>query len=119
MTSEQALVSGKVLHDNSAEAKKSARCGRPSQRLTDAQLHQAVAILTFDLYKQGRIRKWQCPQHGRVALTYRYQKSDGVHVWCEVPGCKRTTHFDEVNFQSGKSNCRGKLEETEEYEIDE
>jgi hypothetical protein len=39
MASEQnCLVSEKGLQDNSADAKKPTRCGRPSQRLTDAQL---------------------------------------------------------------------------------
>jgi hypothetical protein len=80
-------------------------CGRPSDRLSSHQLKQAMAIVCFDMKKQGRILLWGCPEHGDQALSYRYQKGDGVHAWCEVPGCKAnhgkpaTNHWDEFHFQ--------------------
>jgi hypothetical protein len=73
-------------------------CGRPSDRLTEHQLKQAMAIVSFDMKKQGKISKCKCPQHGKTALSYRYQKSDGIHLWCEIPGCRYTNHFDEIHF---------------------
>jgi hypothetical protein len=118
-TKQTCLISGTLLETAAATKTpkrfKLNRLGRPNHRLNDAQLKQAAAIITFDLYKQGRIRRWQCPRHGRVALSYRYQKSDGVHAWCEVPGCKKTTHFDEVHFQGSHRGHSGELE-TQEYE---
>ena len=76
------------------------KCGRPAERLTEAQLHQAMRICMFDVGKQARISKAQCPRHGRQALTYHYQTSDGVHVFCEI--CNWTTHFDEIHFHAEK-----------------
>ncbi len=73
-------------------------CGRPSDILSRHQLKQASAILTFDIYKQGRINRVRCPVHGDLLLAYRYQKSDGIHVRCDAPGCCFKTHFDEVHF---------------------
>lgn len=75
------------------------KIGRPSERLSRDQLNQAMRICEFDVMKQGRIYRWRCPFHGDKALSYRYQKSDGVHAWCEVPGCNRTTHWDEYHYR--------------------
>lgn len=73
------------------------RSGRPDQEWTDQQLHQAVALLNFDQFKQSQISRWQCPTHGRKYVAMRYQKSDGVHIRCKA--CVENTHFDEYHFQ--------------------
>jgi hypothetical protein len=79
-------------------------CGRPSDRLSSHQLKQAMAIVELDIKKQGRISQWGCPVHGKQALSFRHQQGDGVHAWCEVPGCKAnhgkpaTNHWDETHF---------------------
>jgi hypothetical protein len=104
------LVSDKQPEPVAAYKKKHAdilikRCGRPSERLTEAQLAQATRILMFDVAKQGRIRRAQCPTHARKALTYHYQVSDGVHVFCEA--CGWTTHFDEYHYHAEKPKAMG------------
>ncbi len=72
-------------------------CGRPSDRLSRHQLKQAMTIVQFDMMKQGRIFRWTCPRgHSSDYLTYRYQKSDGVHAFCEI--CGATNHWDEIHF---------------------
>lgn len=75
--------------------KRSQIFGRPSDRLTDAQLRQAVKILTHDMARQGKIKLSACPRHGQKYLTYRYQVGDGVRVFCS---CGWTTHFNEYNY---------------------
>ena len=75
------------------------KIGRPSERLSRDQLKQAMRICEFDVMKQGRIYRWRCPFHGDQSLSYRYQRGDGVHAWCEVPGCMITTHWDEYHYR--------------------
>jgi hypothetical protein len=72
------------------------RCGRPSERLTEAQINHALRIATFNVNKQNAIGAASCPIHGKQSLTFKYQQSDGVHVFCEV--CNWTTHFDEYHY---------------------
>ena len=76
--------------------KPSLNCGRPSDRLSEHQLKQAIAIVSWDMMKMGKIRKWECRQHGRTAITYRFQVGDGIHVWCEI--CGQTSHFQDYHF---------------------
>ncbi len=70
--------------------------GRPYDRLTAHSLLMAMRICELDIQKKGKIWLSVCPEHQRRALTYRYQRGDGVHVWCEY--CGWTTHFDEYNY---------------------
>jgi ribosomal protein S27E len=109
MTQQQCFLTSKnpvlITKENSKSfGVKIERCGRPSDRLTNHQIKQAIRIVQFDMEKQGRIMRAKCPQHGTENLTYRYQTSDGVHVWCEI--CGWTTHFDEIHYQ-GSDNKAG------------
>ena len=80
--------------------RKVTRCGRPSDRLTHHQIIQAVRVAEFDVAKQGRILRWRCRQNHdpEIYYTYRYQRSDGVHVWCEA--CGATSHWDEIHYHA-------------------
>lgn len=77
------------------------RCGRPNQRLTEPMIRHALRIVTFDVARRGKLRRWRCPNgHSKEYVEYKYQRSDGVHVFCAV--CGATSHFDEYNFHSSK-----------------
>jgi hypothetical protein len=77
------------------------RCGRPNQRLTEPMIRHALRIVTFDVARRGKLRRWRCPNgHSKEYVEYKYQRSDGVHVFCAV--CGATSHFDEYNFHGSK-----------------
>lgn len=70
--------------------------GRPRKRLTNAELKEATIILSFDIQSGGRIRRSECPAHGRVNLSFLYQPDDGLYVFCESCGWK--TKYGDSNW---------------------
>jgi len=71
-------------------------CGRPNERISESQLNKAVQIVSWDMAKQGKVKQWSCPEHGKANRSFDVSP-DGVRVWCET--CGKTTHFELSNFQ--------------------
>lgn len=81
--------------------KPSQQCGRPNERISESQLNKAIQIVSWDMAKQSKIRRWSCPDHGKTNRSFDVSP-DGVRVWCET--CGKTTHFELFQWDGRQNN---------------